>query len=30
MGYGAALAVILVFMMAIPLGVLFRFARSTA
>jgi multiple sugar transport system permease protein len=30
LGYGAALAVILVVMMAIPLGILFRFARSTA
>ncbi|MDQ6671840.1 MAG: sugar ABC transporter permease [Chloroflexota bacterium] len=30
LGYGAALAVILVIVMAIPLVILFRFARSTA
>jgi multiple sugar transport system permease protein len=30
LGYGATLAVILVVVMAIPLGLLFRFARSTA
>jgi len=30
MGYGSALAVLLVILMAIPLAGLFRFARSAA